>query len=377
VDAVKTGMLVDAEVVEVISQRLKVRKIRKIIVDPVMVSKNGVSLLASSALSTLKNALIPLAFVVTPNLREASLLTRKPVKTIAQMKDAAKKIHQMGAQNILIKGGHLQGIPIDILYNGSTWYKFEAERIDTPHTHGTGCTLSAALATEIAKGVPLIEAVKTAKELTTSSIRFSLGLGRGCGPVNPYVFFAGSRQIHDCSTELKRAVQKLKEGFIGHLIPEVQSNLGYALPYAASTEEVVSFPGRIIRVNNGIVTVDDPVPGASHHIAQVILTVMKHNPDFRAAMNIKYSAEIIRKCRSLHLTVGRFDRKDEPRRIKRKEGATLSWGVESLLKTRKIIPDVIYDQGDHGKEPMVRVIGKTPLDVTDKVLRIANGLKGV
>ncbi|MBW2616556.1 MAG: bifunctional hydroxymethylpyrimidine kinase/phosphomethylpyrimidine kinase, partial [Deltaproteobacteria bacterium] len=135
--------------------------------------------------------------------------------------------------------------------------------------------------------------------------------------------------------------------------------------------EVLAFPGRIIRLNHTIATVADPTSGASHHIAQIILTVMMHRKDLRSAMNIRYSPEIIKKCRSLKFKLGTFDRRDEPKNIKQKEGATLSWGIEKLLSKKRIIPDIIYDLGDKGKEPMVRVIGKNPLEVVDKVLKIA------
>ena len=99
--------------------------------------------------------------------------------------------------------------------------------------------------------------------------------------------------------------------------------------------------------------------------------MMKYSKDLRSAMNIRYSPQVIRKCRSLKFKIGTFDRKDEPKNIKRKEGATLSWGIEKLLSKKKSIPDIIYDLGDKGKEPMVRVIGKNPLDVAHKVLKIA------
>jgi len=371
VDAVKTGMLVNKRVIETVSHILKTHHITKVVVDPVMIAKSGVPLLAKGAHTALKKKLIPLAFIITPNLYEASILTGKTIEKIYQMKEASKKIYQMGAQNVLIKGGHLIGKPVDILYNGKEFYEFETERINTNNTHGTGCTLSAALATEIAKGIPITRAAKHAKDFITTSIKFSLELGKGPGPVNPYASFVQNQEALRCIDKLKRASKILKEGDIVHLIPEVQSNLGYALPHASSVQEVIAFPGRIISLGHGITTVADPAPGASHHIAQIILTVMKYKKDLRSAMNIRYSPEIIKKCRSLKFTLGTFNRKDEPKDIKRKEGATLSWGIEKLLSKKKTIPDIIYDLGDQGKEPMVRVIGRNPQEVAYKVLKIA------
>ncbi|KPJ60298.1 MAG: hypothetical protein AMJ42_01490 [Deltaproteobacteria bacterium DG_8] len=372
VDAVKTGMLVDAKVIETVSHKLRAHHIEKAIVDPVMVAKNGVPLLAKEAHNSLKKKLIPLAFLVTPNLYEASILSGKRIEKISQLKEASKKIYQMGAQNVLIKGGHLKGKPLDILYDGKEFFEFVAERIKTKNTHGTGCTFSAAIATEIAKGITITQAVKNAKDFITTSIMFSLELGKGYGPVNPYASFIHNQKVSYCINELKCALKKLEEGNIGHLIPEVQSNLGYALPHATSLQEVIAFPGRIIRLNHSITTVADPMPGSSRHITQIILTVMKYREDMRSAMNIRYSPEIIKKCRALKFKLGTFDRKDEPKDIKRKEGASLNWGIERLLIRKKTIPDIIYDQGDRGKEPMVRIIGRNPMEVVDKVLKIAN-----
>jgi len=372
VDAVKTGMLVDAKVIEAVSKKLRSHHIKKVIVDPVMVAKNGEPLLAKEAYNYLKRELIPLAFLVTPNLYEASILSGKRIEKISQLKEASKKIHQMGAQNVLIKGGHLKGKPIDILYDGKEFFEFAAERIKTRNTHGAGCTFSAAIATEIAKGITVTQAIKNAKDFITTSIKFSLELGKGYGPVNPYASFTYNQEVLHCINELKRALQKLKEGKIGHLIPEVQSNLGYALPHATNFQEVVAFPGRIIRLNHSIATVADPMPGSSRHIAQIILTVMKFRKDLKSAMNIKYSPEIIKKCRSLKFKLSSFDRKDEPQEIKKKEGESLNWGIEKLLIKKKNIPDIIYDQGEIGKEAMVRVIGRNPMEVVDKVLKIAS-----
>jgi len=372
VDAVKTGMLVETKVIETVSHKLRDYHITKIIVDPVMLSKSGVPLMTKESYASLKRELIPLAFLITPNLYEASAITGKKVEKVTHMKEASKKIHQMGAQNVLIKGGHLKGKPVDILYDGKAFHEFDSGRIKTKNTHGTGCVLSAAIATEIAKGVPLLKAVKNAKDFITTAIRFSLDLGKGYGPVNPYAHFTQHQEIMKCSNELKHALKKLKEGNIGHLIPEVQSNLGYALPHATNLQEVFAFPGRIIRLNHSIATVADPAPGASRHIAQIILTMMQYRSDLRSAMNIRYSPEIIRKCRKLKFKTGTFDRKDEPKRIKKKEGASLSWGIENILSKKRAIPDIIYDLGDIGKEPIVRVIGRTPIEVADMVLKIGS-----
>ena len=371
-DALKTGALIDSRVIDVVARKIKAYKCTRVVVDPVMASTSGTSLLARDAYSSFKKAIIPLASIITPNLYEASLLTGQKVEKKAQMKKAAQKLHQLGARNALITGGHLKGRPIDILYDGKDFYEFDAERVTTRNGHGTGCTFSAALTTLLAQGAPLLEAVVKAKAFVSTAIRTALDLGKGSELLNPYSAFMCHQGVGHCSDELRKALARLTEGSIGHLIPEVQSNLGYALPHASRFDEVIAFPGRIVKLNKSIATVASPMPGASRHIAQIILTVMRYHSDLRSAMNIKYSPEIIKKCRKLGLRLSSFNRADEPSSIKKREGASLSWGIDDLLKNKKSVPDIIFDLGDNGKEPMVRVIGKNPLEVAHKVLQIAH-----
>ncbi|MBZ5601867.1 MAG: bifunctional hydroxymethylpyrimidine kinase/phosphomethylpyrimidine kinase [Acidobacteriia bacterium] len=174
--AVKTGALGSREIVEMIaSTELPC----PLIVDPVMTSTSGASL--GHAI----DALLPRAFLLTPNLDEASMLAGFPVTDVDSMRRAAEKIASLGVKNVLIKGGHLQGDAIDLLYNG-TFHKFSSPRIATPHTHGTGCTYSAAITAEIAKGTELIEAIRRAKTFLCEAIRSNPGLGRGSGPLNHF-----------------------------------------------------------------------------------------------------------------------------------------------------------------------------------------------
>jgi hydroxymethylpyrimidine/phosphomethylpyrimidine kinase len=130
----------------------------------------------------------------------------------------------------------------------------------------------------------------------------------------------------------------------------------------------VAFPGRIIRFKDTVSAVGVPEPGASRHIANIILTVMQFDPAFRAAMNIRYSSDILRACRKQKWKIKTFDRQKEPKRIKRKEGSSLEWGVGSVLEKSASVPDAIYDLGDVGKEPMIRILGRTPQEVVNKVL---------
>jgi len=369
-DAIKTGMLANSDIVRGVAEKIRQYGVENVVVDPVMVAKSGDALLEKEAQETVRRELLPLCYVVTPNLPEASVLSGREVKGIDDMREAAKVIHQLGARNILVKGGHLPGSPIDILFDGQRFYEFEGKRIKTENTHGTGCTYSAAIATELAKGEPLVEAIEKAKAFMTLALRFSLDLGKGHGPTNPYAVIFRESERHRVIEALEEAISLLRGAKVGMLIPEVQSNLGYALPYAEMREEVAAFPGRIIRFGESVEIIKGPEFGASRHIASIILALMKHDPEYRSAMNIRYTKEVLQACSALKYSVRSFDRKQEPSSIKEKEGSSLEWGTETVLMKSMQVPDIIFDEGDLGKEAMIRVIGRHPHEVVEKVVRI-------
>jgi hydroxymethylpyrimidine kinase/phosphomethylpyrimidine kinase len=189
-DAVKTGMLLNAEIVSAVAGKIKDCQISKLVVDPVMLAKGGRSLLLKNARRALIKKLLPQAFVITPNIPEAEELAGMEIKSVAAMKKAAVIIQKLGAQNVLIKGGHLEGSKrkdvIDILYDGKKYTEFSAHRIDSRNTHGTGCTYASALAAGLALGKDVITAAEEAKKLVTSAIQHSVSLGAGHGSVNVF-----------------------------------------------------------------------------------------------------------------------------------------------------------------------------------------------
>ncbi len=190
--AVKTGMLSSAEIIKVVVKILKPQNVTNLVVDPVMVSKTGHLLLKSDAIDALKNELLPLALVVTPNVHEAQQLSGIEISTLADARRAAKVIHQFGCKHVLIKGGHLLAErATDLLYDGRFFNVFKGEYIDTPHTHGTGCTFASAIAAQLARGKSVPDAVQTAKAYLTEAIRHALAIGHGRGPTNPFYFLEG------------------------------------------------------------------------------------------------------------------------------------------------------------------------------------------
>src|SRR5918998_913312 len=184
--AAKTGMLSSASIVETVASRLEAWGVEMLVVDPVMVAKGGHPLLQASAVAAVKQHLLPLAMVVTPNIPEAEVLSGITVDSPDTARDAARAIGALGARWVVIKGGHLAGDPIDLVYDGETFAEFAADRIDTPNTHGTGCSFSAAIAALLARGVPPLEAIEAAKIWLTGAIRASYAIGDGHSPVNHF-----------------------------------------------------------------------------------------------------------------------------------------------------------------------------------------------
>lgn len=186
VDAVKTGMLSSAAIISRVAADVRELKLERLVVDPVMVAKSGARLLRTEAVEAMMGELMPLALVITPNLDEAEVLTGLHIETGEQMREAARKLKELGPKYIVVKGGHLPGNPMDLLYDGKDFREFVNERFDTPHTHGTGCTFASAIAAGIARGFSVEEAVERAKTFITGAIRNGLPLGQGHGPVHHF-----------------------------------------------------------------------------------------------------------------------------------------------------------------------------------------------
>ena len=192
-DAVKTGMLANSAIIEAVARKIREYGIVNLVVDPVMVAKSGDLLLRSDAIDALKSQLIPLATVVTPNIPEAEQLTGIHGTRLQDPKDAARKIVDMGAKSVVIKGGHRKGPAVDLFYDGTKFLSFTAARIATKNTHGTGCTFSAAIAANLAKGEKLEQAVAHAKIYMTRAISKSFSIGSGHSPVHHFYRFWKNR----------------------------------------------------------------------------------------------------------------------------------------------------------------------------------------
>ena len=185
-DAVKVGMLSNEQVMHAVAEKLKQYQVKNAVIDPVMIAKGGCALMQPEAHEALVKEMIPLSYLLTPNIPEASEILKMDIDSIEDMKKACELIHRLGAKNVLVKGGHFEGDPTDVLYDGTEFYCLTGKRIDSKNTHGTGCTLSSAIAANLANGLSLEQAVKQGKDYVTNAILYTTPIGHGHGPTNHF-----------------------------------------------------------------------------------------------------------------------------------------------------------------------------------------------
>lgn len=186
-DAAKTGMLSSAPIIATVAAAVRRHGLDRLVVDPVMVAKSGDRLLREDAVAALRAELLPLALIVTPNIPEAETLAGMTIATAEDRREAARRIAAYGPRAVVIKGGHIEGDPIDLLYDGRSFVEIgSGPRIDTPNTHGTGCTFASAIAAELARGEDVEDAVRAAKAYLTEALRASYAIGGGHSPVNHF-----------------------------------------------------------------------------------------------------------------------------------------------------------------------------------------------
>ncbi len=382
--AAKTGMLLGSQVIDAVADELKACDyLLELVIDPVMVSKDGSTLLDKEAVSDLKEKLFPHATLVTPNIPEAEALLDVSITTLEEMKSAASSLlalletkrkcaSQARQCAVFLKGGHLENHPpVDVLAFKDKLIEFPSERIDTKNTHGTGCTLSAAITCFLAKGLDIVKACEQGKEFVTLAIKGAFSLGGGIGPVNPLSWLENDLARYPVLMALEDAWRMLVSCPSRPLVPEVQLNIGYALPMARDVNDVAAFPGRIAGIGNGVARISAPAFGASSHVARIILTVMKYNKKMRSAMNMRFDEAYLERARELGLSIAEFSRSREPEEVRLKEGSTLIWGVKEAIRSHGTVPDIIFDTGDVGKEPIIRILGNDPVSVVEKGFRCA------
>ncbi len=358
VGAAKTGMLSTKDIIAAVAEEAGDYPL---VVDPVMVAQSGDRLLREDAVATLKNLLLPRAFVVTPNIPEAEVLTGLRIKSIQMMKKACAAITKLGC-SVVVKGGHLNAI--DVLYHEGEYHVYKGEKKPF-QVHGAGCTFASAITAGLAKGMDLPDVVAGAKRLISIAIEASYKPGKGARVANQFGRILEKAERYNVLEELRMAVEELQRNKKAQLIvPQVGMNMAYALPNAIGLGDVAGVKGRIVRVEDRVVSVGQVEFGATKHVGSVVLAAMKHDPAVRAALNIKYTKETVKACERL-LDCASFDRRKEPPGV-----STMEWGTGVAIKKHGRVPDVIYDAGAVGKEAMIRILGRSPREVLAKLAAV-------
>jgi hydroxymethylpyrimidine/phosphomethylpyrimidine kinase len=358
--AAKTGMLYSAEIVKSVSSRLRKCDF-PILVDPVMIATVGDSLQKKDFKGAVVRDLLPMSRLVTPNLYEAGQLADMQVRTVEEMREAAKAIRELGAEAVLVKGGHLRGKLVDVLYDGGRFHEMTGYRF-AKGLHGAGCTLGASITAYLATGLGVRASVEAARKRVAAGFQTSYRAGKGVEVINSH--FRPDR--FEVWREVTQAAEELTGILPPEYLPEVGMNIGYAVEGAADSSDVCALTGRIYRVGTGLKVGGHADFGASKHISRIILAAMATDPRLRSAANLKYREETLRRAKTAGLLIGTFSRREQP------EGtSTMEWGTAQAIRKQGRVPDVIYDLGDVGKEAMIRVIGRNPRDILRKMRMLA------
>jgi hydroxymethylpyrimidine kinase/phosphomethylpyrimidine kinase len=371
--AVKTGMLYDEEIVKVVAQKLKAYHVKPI-VDPVMVATSGDALANHNFIASLQQELLPKALIITANIPEAVALTHMEITKKKDIENACKKISLLGPEYVLLKGGHRpDDMATDYLYDGKQFHTFTLPRIPQKKAHGSGCTLSALITGFLALGETPITAVEKAKYIVWSMIQAGYSPGKGADVLNHSSTIQIPPPIRSNEQflvwlQLKTGIESLVSLLPAQYIPEVGMNFAYALPNAKTREDVCAIDGRITKRKERPALCGTLDFGASKHVASIILAAMSSDPTIRSALNICFTQKTLQLCTALGFTLGSFDRKHEPPTA----SSTMEWGTKHAITTLRRVPDIIYDTGSVGKEPMIRVLGKNPEDVLLKIQKLVN-----
>jgi hydroxymethylpyrimidine/phosphomethylpyrimidine kinase len=374
VRSIKLGMLYARGVVKVVRGMLSDVK-APIVLDPVFRSGSGDPLIKGDAKEVLIKDLLPISAVVTPNVSEAEEICGFEIGSVEDLERAAEHIMSLGSKAVVIKGKHVDSEVVDLFLSEEKKLVFKKRRLDL-NVHGAGCTFSSAIAAFLAHGCSLAESVRKAESFLEGLLSFSLTIGRGRRPVNQFVRLFNEAKKLETIEEVEKAAERLKaEASVFPYIADVGTQIAVALPYASSREQVIAVAGRITKFN--WTRRSDAKPGSSTHMANVVLAAMKHEPAMRAALNLHYDEELLDAFQRLGYCISSFERKEEPEEVKKVEGATLRWGVDVAVARASRVPDVIYDLGESGKEPMIRVLGRSADEVVNKTLKALALLKQV
>ncbi|HYV52603.1 MAG TPA: bifunctional hydroxymethylpyrimidine kinase/phosphomethylpyrimidine kinase [Candidatus Eisenbacteria bacterium] len=366
-DAIKIGMVYNKQNIRTISRELRMTD-APIVLDPILSASSGGNLLLPDAFESFMTELIPLSTIITPNRLEAQKITEFKIVSRNDVFRAIRKIKDLGAKNVIIKGNPAEKKRVvDILMNSEgRLIEISNPRLSLDETHGTGCNFSAAITAYLAKGFTIIEACNLANKYVWDTLQGSLKIGKGLLVSNPAGSMYDYASKYIVMKELRIAIEEIQalENF-GKLIPETQSNIAFALPDARDLDHIAAIKGRFVKIGDRATASSIIEFGASKHVGSAILAYMTVNRLIRSAMNIKYDEKIRKIIRSI-FKISDYDRMKEPKHVMKKEGMSIFWGIKCAL-AKYPEAEIIYHKGALGKEPMCIIFGSNPIEVVNKV----------
>jgi len=378
VRAAKTGMLFSAPIIRSVGEALKGKDI-PLVIDPVCVATSGAKLLKDDAVEAMKE-IFPLADLLTPNVPEAELFTGLEIKSREDIFEAIEILLEMGPKAVLVKGGHFDSVAATdwLGIKGQQPIPLMQQRVNTKNSHGTGCTLSATIASGLAKGYDMVAAVRKAQEYLNLALRAGFDLGEGSGPPNHLAPMLIESMKQGILTDLHEFGLRLERmSGLDKLIPEVRMNVAVALPHAVEIGDVAAFSGRISCTRKGEVLVcGNPEFGASFNIAKVLLCARKANPEIDCAARLRLNDQILDAVAECGFVEAWFDRADEPGEVPGTEENTLEWGTCNAMSEHPEpeMVDVICESGTNGIEPCIRLLAKDFDDLEEKLVKLLEAM---
>ncbi|OIB58306.1 bifunctional hydroxymethylpyrimidine kinase/phosphomethylpyrimidine kinase [Natrialba sp. SSL1] len=382
VGAAKTGMLATTELVELVAEKAATFEF-PLVVDPVMVATTGDRLLESDAERAYED-LLSEATLATPNADEAEVLTDIEVTDEESAREAGEAIRDLGVDAVLVKGGHIPGETVtDLLVTETGTTTFEHPRVDTAATHGSGCTLAAAIAARLATADDLETAVGGATDFLARAVRYAYDVGEGDGAVNHAVDLRNQAAREPTAEEVQAVVDRLVDADVAALVPEVGMNVVGATPYAESVDETAAVEGRITRTLSGIQPNRGVRFGASSHVARFLLSAREFSPDLRFAVNCRFGPAVEAALEALEWPIAEYDRRDEPADVAAREGETMGWGAQQAFGGRdgeksqesQEPPAAVIDRGAVGKEAMTKLVAADPATLAERVVSLDAALE--
>jgi hydroxymethylpyrimidine kinase/phosphomethylpyrimidine kinase len=367
-DAIKIGMVYNKPNIETIRRVLKGSKV-PIVLDPILSAGTGGKLLLPEAFESFKADLIPLSTIITPNRIEAQKITGIQIISRSDIARAARKIKNLGAKNVIIKGNRFEKNQVaDILLTSEgRLIEVSNSKLSSEEMHGTGCNFSAAITAFLARNFSIMDAFKLANNYVRDSLQNALKIGKGLLVSNPASSMYDYASRYVVLKGLQWAIEDIETSDnFGILLPETQSNIAFALPDARELDHIAAIKGRIIKIGDTARSASSMVEfGASKHVGSALLAYMTVNRLVRSAMNIKYDEKIRRIAKAV-FKVSNYDRSKEPRHILKKEGMSIFWGIKYAL-AKNPEAEIIYHEGAIGKEPMCIIFASNPAEVVNKI----------